>query len=56
MPFFVKAAAEALKVHPAVNAKLNDDDTVTYHDVENIGIAVDSDKGLMVPVIKAPAI
>ncbi|MFD7512550.1 2-oxoglutarate dehydrogenase, E2 component, dihydrolipoamide succinyltransferase, partial [Streptomyces sp. NPDC059853] len=52
MPFFVKAAAEALKVHPAVNAKLNDDDTVTYHDVENIGIAVDSDKGLMVPVIK----
>jgi pyruvate dehydrogenase E2 component (dihydrolipoamide acetyltransferase) len=52
MPFFVKAAAEALKVHPAVNAKLNDDDTVTYHDVENIGIAVDSEKGLMVPVIK----
>ncbi len=52
MPFFVKAAAEALKAHPAVNAKINDDGTVTYHDVENVGIAVDSDKGLMVPVIK----
>ncbi|RKN12204.1 2-oxoglutarate dehydrogenase, E2 component, dihydrolipoamide succinyltransferase [Streptomyces radicis] len=52
MPFFVKAAAEALKAHPAVNAKINDDGTVTYHDVENIGIAVDSEKGLMVPVIK----
>uniref|UniRef100_UPI0034DECEF9 2-oxoglutarate dehydrogenase, E2 component, dihydrolipoamide succinyltransferase n=1 Tax=Streptomyces sp. PU-14G TaxID=2800808 RepID=UPI0034DECEF9 len=52
MPFFVQAAAEALKAHPAVNARLNDDGTVTYHDVENIGIAVDSEKGLMVPVIK----
>ncbi|MDK1476759.1 2-oxoglutarate dehydrogenase, E2 component, dihydrolipoamide succinyltransferase [Streptomyces sp. 549] len=52
MPFFVKAAAEALKAHPVVNAKINDDGTVTYHDVENIGIAVDSEKGLMVPVIK----
>ncbi len=52
MPFFVKAAAEALKAHPAVNAKINDDGTVTYHDVENIGIAVDSEQGLMVPVIK----
>ncbi|MEW2458680.1 2-oxoglutarate dehydrogenase, E2 component, dihydrolipoamide succinyltransferase [Streptomyces albus] len=52
MPFFVQAAAEALKAHPAVNARLNDDGTITYHDVENIGIAVDSEKGLMVPVIK----
>ncbi|MEO3752224.1 2-oxoglutarate dehydrogenase, E2 component, dihydrolipoamide succinyltransferase [Streptomyces sp. B6B3] len=52
MPFFVKAAAEALKAHPSVNAKINDDGTVTYHDVENVGIAVDSEKGLMVPVIK----
>jgi 2-oxoglutarate dehydrogenase E2 component (dihydrolipoamide succinyltransferase) len=51
MPFFVKAATEALKVHPALNAKVNDDDTVTYHDVENIGIAVDTEKGLFVPVI-----
>ncbi|WP_240500820.1 2-oxo acid dehydrogenase subunit E2, partial [Streptomyces albus] len=47
-----QAAAEALKAHPAVNARLNDDGTITYHDVENIGIAVDSEKGLMVPVIK----
>ncbi|MDI5967460.1 2-oxoglutarate dehydrogenase, E2 component, dihydrolipoamide succinyltransferase, partial [Streptantibioticus silvisoli] len=52
MPFFVKAAAEALKSHPSINAKINDDGTVTYHDVENIGIAVDSEQGLMVPVIK----
>jgi pyruvate dehydrogenase E2 component (dihydrolipoamide acetyltransferase) len=53
MPFFVKAAAEALKAHPSINAKINDDGTITYHDVENIGIAVDSEQGLMVPVIKA---
>ena len=52
MPFFVQAAAEALKAHPSVNARLNEDGTITYHDVENIGIAVDSEKGLMVPVIK----
>ncbi|MDT0264903.1 2-oxoglutarate dehydrogenase, E2 component, dihydrolipoamide succinyltransferase [Streptomyces sp. DSM 44915] len=52
MPFFVKAAAEALKVHPVINARINDDGTITYHDVENVGIAVDSEKGLMVPVIK----
>ncbi|KAF4407235.1 2-oxoglutarate dehydrogenase, E2 component, dihydrolipoamide succinyltransferase [Streptomyces lycii] len=51
MPFFVKAVTEALKVHPAVNAKVNDDETITYHDVENIGIAVDTEKGLFVPVI-----
>ncbi|HET6635232.1 MAG TPA: 2-oxoglutarate dehydrogenase, E2 component, dihydrolipoamide succinyltransferase [Streptomyces sp.] len=52
MPFFVQAAAEALKAHPAINARINDDGTITYFDVENIGIAVDSEKGLMVPVIK----
>ena len=52
MPFFVKAAAQALKAHPAVNARINDDGTITYFDVENIGIAVDSEKGLMTPVIK----
>ncbi|WP_326599427.1 2-oxoglutarate dehydrogenase, E2 component, dihydrolipoamide succinyltransferase [Streptomyces sp. NBC_01803] len=52
MPFFVKAAAEALKAHPVINARINDDGTVTYHDTENVGIAVDSEKGLMVPVIK----
>ncbi|HEY5837218.1 2-oxoglutarate dehydrogenase, E2 component, dihydrolipoamide succinyltransferase, partial [Streptomyces sp.] len=53
MPFFVKAAAQALKAHPAINARINEDEgTVTYFDSENIGIAVDSEKGLMTPVIK----
>ncbi|MER5410200.1 2-oxoglutarate dehydrogenase, E2 component, dihydrolipoamide succinyltransferase, partial [Streptomyces sp. NPDC002769] len=53
MPFFVKAAAQALKAHPAVNARINvDEGTITYFDSENIGIAVDSEKGLMTPVIK----
>jgi 2-oxoglutarate dehydrogenase E2 component (dihydrolipoamide succinyltransferase) len=51
LPFFIKAATEALKVHPIVNARVNDDDTITYHDVENIGIAVDTERGLFVPVI-----
>ncbi|MFF5639054.1 2-oxoglutarate dehydrogenase, E2 component, dihydrolipoamide succinyltransferase [Streptomyces sp. NPDC012825] len=53
MPFFVKAAAQALKAHPVVNARINDGEgTITYFDTENIGIAVDSEKGLMTPVIK----
>ncbi|MFD3438378.1 2-oxoglutarate dehydrogenase, E2 component, dihydrolipoamide succinyltransferase [Streptomyces sp. NPDC058685] len=54
MPFFVKAAAQALKAHPVVNARINEDEgTITYFDSENIGIAVDSEKGLMTPVIKS---
>ncbi|MFG1806501.1 2-oxoglutarate dehydrogenase, E2 component, dihydrolipoamide succinyltransferase [Streptomyces sp. NPDC049040] len=53
MPFYVKAAAQALKAHPVVNARINEDEgTITYFDSENIGIAVDSEKGLMTPVIK----
>ncbi|MFJ4790590.1 2-oxoglutarate dehydrogenase, E2 component, dihydrolipoamide succinyltransferase [Streptomyces sp. NPDC088794] len=53
MPFYVKAAAQALKAHPAVNARINvDEGTITYFDTESIGIAVDSEKGLMTPVIK----
>jgi 2-oxoglutarate dehydrogenase E2 component (dihydrolipoamide succinyltransferase) len=53
MPFFVKAAAQALKAYPVVNARINEDEgTITYFDSENIGIAVDSEKGLMTPVIK----
>ncbi|MGW2046858.1 2-oxoglutarate dehydrogenase, E2 component, dihydrolipoamide succinyltransferase [Streptomyces sp. NPDC001858] len=53
MPFFVKAAAQALKAHPAVNARINvEEGTITYFDTESIGIAVDSEKGLMTPVIK----
>ncbi|WP_405568948.1 2-oxoglutarate dehydrogenase, E2 component, dihydrolipoamide succinyltransferase [Streptomyces sp. NBC_01167] len=54
MPFFVKAAAQALKAHPVVNARINEaEGTITYFDSENIGIAVDSEKGLMTPVIKS---
>ncbi|MFE7587740.1 2-oxoglutarate dehydrogenase, E2 component, dihydrolipoamide succinyltransferase, partial [Streptomyces gardneri] len=53
MPFFVKAAAQALKAFPVINARINEDEgTITYFDTENIGIAVDSEKGLMTPVIK----
>ncbi|MDX2588284.1 2-oxoglutarate dehydrogenase, E2 component, dihydrolipoamide succinyltransferase, partial [Streptomyces sp. WI04-05A] len=53
MPFFVKAAAQALKAHPAVNARINvEEGTITYFDTESVGIAVDSEKGLMTPVIK----
>ncbi|QCD55486.1 2-oxoglutarate dehydrogenase, E2 component, dihydrolipoamide succinyltransferase [Streptomyces hawaiiensis] len=53
MPFFVKAAAQALKAHAPINAKINEaEGTITYFDTENIGIAVDSEKSLMTPVIK----
>ncbi|MFI1207968.1 2-oxoglutarate dehydrogenase, E2 component, dihydrolipoamide succinyltransferase [Streptomyces sp. NPDC020802] len=53
MPFYVKAAAQALKAHPAVNARINvEEGTITYFDTESVGIAVDSEKGLMTPVIK----
>ena len=46
------AAIEALKAHPIVNASIDmDDKTVTYHDAEHLGIAVDTDRGLLVPVI-----
>ncbi|RLL66468.1 2-oxoglutarate dehydrogenase, E2 component, dihydrolipoamide succinyltransferase [Streptomyces sp. Z26] len=54
MPFFVKAAVQGLKAHAGINARLNEDEgTITYFDTENVGIAVDSEKGLMTPVIKA---
>ncbi|AWW36562.1 2-oxo acid dehydrogenase subunit E2 [Streptomyces cadmiisoli] len=54
LPFFISAAVQALKAHPAVNARINDaEGTITYFDTENIGIAVDTEKGLMTPVIKA---
>ncbi|QYH19468.1 2-oxoglutarate dehydrogenase, E2 component, dihydrolipoamide succinyltransferase [Corynebacterium aquatimens] len=53
LAFFVKAAAEALVLHPNVNASYNaDDKTITYHPDVNIGIAVDTPQGLLVPVIK----
>jgi pyruvate dehydrogenase E2 component (dihydrolipoamide acetyltransferase) len=50
LPFFGLAAVEALKVHPKLNAVI-DGDQVTYHDAEHLGIAVDTERGLMVPVI-----
>ena len=53
LPFFALAAVEALRVHPMVNASVNmDDNTITYHDGEHLGIAVDTERGLLVPVIK----
>ncbi|MGC9667223.1 2-oxoglutarate dehydrogenase, E2 component, dihydrolipoamide succinyltransferase [Planosporangium sp. 12N6] len=52
LPFFALATVEALRVHPNVNASIDlEANTVTYHDGEHLGIAVDTDKGLMVPVI-----
>jgi 2-oxoglutarate dehydrogenase E2 component (dihydrolipoamide succinyltransferase) len=52
LPFFAKAAVEALKAHPAVNSSIDlEAGTVTYHDTENLGIAVDTERGLLVPVI-----
>ncbi|AHI06471.1 2-oxoglutarate dehydrogenase, E2 component, dihydrolipoamide succinyltransferase [Bdellovibrio bacteriovorus W] len=49
--FFVKAAVEALKEFPAVNALITGND-IQYHNYYNIGIAVSTEKGLMVPVVK----
>ncbi|EAP98763.1 dihydrolipoamide acetyltransferase [Janibacter sp. HTCC2649] len=51
LPFFTLAAIEALKVHPTVNASI-DGENVTYHGTENVGMAVDTAKGLLVPVVK----
>ncbi|WP_299445244.1 2-oxoglutarate dehydrogenase, E2 component, dihydrolipoamide succinyltransferase [uncultured Phycicoccus sp.] len=51
LPFFALAAVEALKAHPTVNASI-EDESVTYHGAENLGIAVDTEKGLIVPVIR----
>ncbi len=51
MSFFVKAAVEALKKHPIINASVEGNDIV-YHDYWDIGIAVSSDKGLVVPVVR----
>ena len=50
LPFFALAAVEALKTHPNVNASV-DGVEVTYHGQENLGVAVDTEKGLLVPVI-----
>ncbi len=53
LPFITKAAVEALKVYPKVNATIDTEaGEVTYPSAEHIGIAVDTEKGLLVPVIK----
>ncbi|MBA3339505.1 MAG: 2-oxoglutarate dehydrogenase, E2 component, dihydrolipoamide succinyltransferase [Geodermatophilaceae bacterium] len=52
LPFFALAAVEALKAYPTVNSSIDSAaGTVTYHDSENLGIAVDTERGLLVPVI-----
>ncbi|MFL0797346.1 MAG: 2-oxoglutarate dehydrogenase complex dihydrolipoyllysine-residue succinyltransferase [Cellvibrionaceae bacterium] len=51
MGFFVKAATEALKRFPAVNASIDGDDVV-YHGFQDIGVAVSTEKGLVVPVLR----
>ncbi|BEP15350.1 hypothetical protein acdb102_36610 [Acidothermaceae bacterium B102] len=52
LPFFALATVEALKAHPNVNASIDlEAGTVTYHDAVHLGIAVDTDRGLLVPVI-----
>ena len=53
LPFFALAAVEALKTYPVVNASIDlDAGTITYPEGEHLGIAVDTEKGLLVPVIK----
>ncbi|MDR3032323.1 MAG: 2-oxoglutarate dehydrogenase, E2 component, dihydrolipoamide succinyltransferase [Kitasatospora sp.] len=53
LPFFALAAVEALKVHPKLNAVLDTQTAqVTYHDAEHLGVAVDTERGLLVPVIR----
>ncbi|MCX6486155.1 MAG: 2-oxoglutarate dehydrogenase, E2 component, dihydrolipoamide succinyltransferase [Rhodoluna sp.] len=51
MPFFTLAAAEALKAHPKLNASISGENVV-YHPTENISFAVDSERGLLTPVIR----
>jgi 2-oxoglutarate dehydrogenase E2 component (dihydrolipoamide succinyltransferase) len=51
MSFFAKASVEALKKFPVVNASVEDNDIV-YHNYYDIGIAVSSERGLMVPVLR----
>ena len=53
LPFFAKAAIDSLKTHPTLNAAIDTEaGEVTYFDRENLSIAVDTDKGLITPVIK----
>ena len=51
LPFFVLAAAEALKAYPIINATV-DGDNIVYPEQENISIAVDTERGLLTPVVR----
>ncbi|WP_145388958.1 2-oxo acid dehydrogenase subunit E2 [Stieleria neptunia] len=53
MPFLIKAVATALKHHPAINATIDtENEQLIYKDYVNVGVAVDTDRGLVVPVMK----
>ena len=53
LPFLCKAAIEALKVYPTINSSVDmAAGTITYHDAENLGVAVDTERGLLVPVLR----
>jgi 2-oxoglutarate dehydrogenase E2 component (dihydrolipoamide succinyltransferase) len=53
LPFFAKAAVDALKQHPKLNATLDTEKgEITYYDVEHLAFAVDTEKGLITPVVK----
>jgi pyruvate dehydrogenase E2 component (dihydrolipoamide acetyltransferase) len=54
MPFFALAASEALKAHPKINSTV-DGDEIVYPETENVSIAVDTERGLLTPVIKDAA-
>ena len=52
LPFIARAVIDALKIHPNVNASYNEDTKeITYYDAEHLGFAVDTDQGLLSPVI-----
>ena len=51
LPFFAVAVCEALKQHPVLNSSI-DGENIVYHGAEHLGIAVDTERGLLVPVIK----
>jgi len=51
MSFFIKAAVKALQAYPVVNASIEDNDIV-YHDYWDIGVAVSTDRGLVVPIVR----
>jgi 2-oxoglutarate dehydrogenase E2 component (dihydrolipoamide succinyltransferase) len=51
MSFFVKACCDALRKHPVVNASV-DGNEIVYHNYQDIGIAVSTDRGLMVPIVR----